>query len=394
MSVVTPPDISQLSGQSLPTGKFPSQRGAEFRVHFAPEVYRAMLAHAAEDLGVEVCGVLVGRIERDDEGPFAVITASIRGEAAANKFTEVTFTHETWNQINQQMDQKYADRAIVGWYHTHPNFGIFLSDRDRFIHEHFFNGPGQVALVIDPVRKIEGVFRWKRGKPVPCERFWIGDELRFEPAESRVSQQEPPETSAAPAAAPAPRPSNAGSDWVTALLTLLLAGLAFVTGNLYAAQKTQAEQARLTEAFAVSWAQLHLLRPGLSEAMDTIRDQMEAARQATLVLLQPPAKNSPEQDKARQERAEQLLREMEVLQQKAVQIKAIYGLTPAQTEAVKDAMARSFAPVYTVPAPGGSDEAPAAPTRTQTKPDPNPAALTPPETKPPSKSAAQPAEAH
>ena len=52
----------------------------------------------------------------------------------------------------------FANARIVGWYHTHPDFGIFLSDYDVFIHQHFFSGPGQIALVIDPVRKLEGVF--------------------------------------------------------------------------------------------------------------------------------------------------------------------------------------------------------------------------------------------
>jgi hypothetical protein len=75
------------------------------------------------------------------------------------------------------MDTKFSELAIVGWYHTHPDFGIFLSDRDRFIQEHFFSGPGQFAHVIDPIRKIEGVFAWRAGKPALCEYYWIGDRI-------------------------------------------------------------------------------------------------------------------------------------------------------------------------------------------------------------------------
>ena len=102
---------------------------------------------------------------------------SIRGEGAETKFAEVTFTHQTWAKINAEMDTKFADMKIVGWYHTHPDFGIFLSDRDRFIQEHFFSGPGQVAHVIDPVRQIEGVFVWRDGKPALAEHFWVGDRI-------------------------------------------------------------------------------------------------------------------------------------------------------------------------------------------------------------------------
>ena len=141
------------------------------------EVHAALWQHAVLDTTVEICGVLVGSWHRDDAGPFVKIVESIRGEGAETRFAEVTFTHQTWAKINAEMDTKFSKLSIVGWYHTHPDFGIFLSDRDRFIHEHFFSGPGQVAHVIDPIRKIEGVFIWRDGKPSPCEHFWVGDRI-------------------------------------------------------------------------------------------------------------------------------------------------------------------------------------------------------------------------
>src|SRR6185369_3929322 len=128
--------------------------------------------HAAHDTSVEICGVLVGRWEKDNDGPYAVITEFIRCDNAAQKFAEVTFTHESWAQINREMDTKFQDLRIVGWYHSHPNFGIFLSDRDFFIQQNFFSGPGQIALVIDPVRKIEGVFEWRHGGTAPTPYYW------------------------------------------------------------------------------------------------------------------------------------------------------------------------------------------------------------------------------
>ncbi len=140
-------------------------------------MHAALWKHAREDTSVEICGVLVGTWHRDESGPFAAIVDSIRGEGATTKFAEVTFTHQTWAKINAEMDSRFADKKIVGWYHTHPDFGIFLSDRDRFIQEHFFSGPGQVAHVIDPVRNVEGVFIWQAGKPTLADHFWAGNRL-------------------------------------------------------------------------------------------------------------------------------------------------------------------------------------------------------------------------
>jgi hypothetical protein len=53
-----------------------------------------------------------------------------------------------------------VDARIVGWYHSHPGFGVFLSDHDTFIHNNFFSSPQQVAWVYDPHSDEEGCFGW------------------------------------------------------------------------------------------------------------------------------------------------------------------------------------------------------------------------------------------
>lgn len=44
--------------------------------------------------------MLVGRWGQDDGGPFAQVTDYIRCDNAASKLAEVTFTHESWAQID------------------------------------------------------------------------------------------------------------------------------------------------------------------------------------------------------------------------------------------------------------------------------------------------------
>jgi hypothetical protein len=78
----------------------------------------------------------------------------------------VTFTSETWTHIHDQMDGRFPNMRIVGWYHTHPGFGIFLSDMDVFIQENFFGEPWQIAFVDDPKGGDRGSFVWRGGAPV------------------------------------------------------------------------------------------------------------------------------------------------------------------------------------------------------------------------------------
>src|SRR5580693_8896198 len=116
-------DIRLLASEDLPKGVFPGGRNEPFRVFFTPEVHAALWKHASENTSVEICGVLVGTWHRDEVGPFVKITESIRGEGAKTQFAEVTFTHQTWAKINSEMDTKFTALQIVGWYHTHPDFG-------------------------------------------------------------------------------------------------------------------------------------------------------------------------------------------------------------------------------------------------------------------------------
>ena len=119
------PDVRMLADEQLPIAAFPAERDQDFRVHFDRDTHEAIHRHAAEDTEVEICGVLVGRLERDDDGPFVSIQNLIRCDAADSRMAEVTFTHEAWATINEQMDNEFSDLSIVGWYHSHPGFGIF-----------------------------------------------------------------------------------------------------------------------------------------------------------------------------------------------------------------------------------------------------------------------------
>jgi proteasome lid subunit RPN8/RPN11 len=123
----------------------------------------AIERHALRDTSVELGGILLGLECVDEESgqPFVWITKSLEAKHYENTQSSFTYTHDAWEEITRERDQQYPDLDIVGWYHTHPDFGIFLSSHDQFIHRHFFAQPLQVAYVIDPVRQIRGFFRWR-----------------------------------------------------------------------------------------------------------------------------------------------------------------------------------------------------------------------------------------
>jgi len=71
----------------------------------------------------------------------------------------------------------------VGWYHSHPNFGIFLSEHDHFIQRNFFSQPWQVAVMVDPVRREMGCFGWDEGRVTRLSGDKVYQTLERRPAE-------------------------------------------------------------------------------------------------------------------------------------------------------------------------------------------------------------------
>ena len=167
-------DFRQTDLSDVKTADFPADLSGEFRVHFSRQAHQQMMSHAATTSEVELCGVLVGDIRRDSQGPYLEITGAIEAQGANNYGSQVTFTHEAWSHIHAIKDERYPDKKIVGWYHTHPGFGVFLSSMDMFIQENFFAQPYQVAVVVETKQNKEGCFYWSGGECVAANRYWVG----------------------------------------------------------------------------------------------------------------------------------------------------------------------------------------------------------------------------
>lgn len=125
----------------------------------------AIERHALSDTSVELGGILLGKecLDPSTGEAFVWITQSLEAKHYANTQASFTYTHDSWEEITRERDLRFPESDIVGWYHTHPSFGIFLSHHDLFIHHNFFAQPLQVAYVVDPINQTRGFFQWRDG---------------------------------------------------------------------------------------------------------------------------------------------------------------------------------------------------------------------------------------
>ena len=144
-----------------------------FRVACERGAYAEVIAHAKESLQSEICGALAGEVCEDEEGLFIEVKAAIRGAAAREGSTHVTFTQETWNAIHRKLEQNFPKLQIVGWYHSHPGFGVEFSEMDVFIQKNFFPAATQIALVTDPLGGDVAICQSTAAGIRYLDRFWV-----------------------------------------------------------------------------------------------------------------------------------------------------------------------------------------------------------------------------
>ncbi len=151
----------------------PQAPDLRLRVTFERSAYAEVIAHAKESLDREICGALAGEVCEDESGVFVDVKAALRGSGARQGSTHVTFTQETWNLIHEQLEKEHPKLGIVGWYHSHPGFGVEFSEMDRFIQKNFFPAPTQIALVTDPLGG-DAAICINTGEGIQnLNRFWV-----------------------------------------------------------------------------------------------------------------------------------------------------------------------------------------------------------------------------
>jgi proteasome lid subunit RPN8/RPN11 len=169
--------------------------------------YSAIHHQAAASLPNETGGFLVGRVACDQRGCWHVeIEQAVPVEPTSQNPVHFTFT---WRDVDRVRSYREGHgKALLGWYHTHPDLGIFLSETDlERTHRVLFSEPFQIALVYDPVRGRAGYFFWESPQCIdaaPAE--WREFDILVTPdATPLVSDPAPPvaSDSLAPAVVPA-----------------------------------------------------------------------------------------------------------------------------------------------------------------------------------------------
>lgn len=131
----------------------PSYDTAE-TIHISSLALLKMLKHGRAGVPFEVMGLMLG--DWVDEYTIKVVDVFAMpqtGTGVSVEAVDPVFQAKMMDMLKQTGRPEF----LVGWYHSHPGFGCWLSGVDMNTHQSFEAlNPRTVAVVIDPVQSVKG----------------------------------------------------------------------------------------------------------------------------------------------------------------------------------------------------------------------------------------------
>jgi len=132
------------------------------KIYIPSEIYEDLHQKLTLSEQNEEGGYLLGDVyrmpgapEKEDDPDFkwiVEVTDLLMAEDTIGSPATLLFTGDTWSKMSRQIDRNYADRRLVGWFHTHvfpatDSFG--LSGLDQDMHAWYLPRPWQIAVLLN-----------------------------------------------------------------------------------------------------------------------------------------------------------------------------------------------------------------------------------------------------
>jgi proteasome lid subunit RPN8/RPN11 len=227
--------------------------GEAFQVYIARAALKRALRHTESgyaETGGEVAGALIGSLQYDAAAgvTFVEINETVPVQSFSANF-DVAIDPTEWSKAeNVTQEPQFRGRCVVvGWYHSHPNIGIFLSAVDLNTQSTHFGVDWQVAIVVDPVRMEIGAFNGSLGAPCPLYVIPSTGDVALTPAAAALAHLDDPPAVIRSAAWRSPFVLGAAGVLLLALLGL--SALFFSTSSQVSAGQAQLTAAAATNTF-------------------------------------------------------------------------------------------------------------------------------------------------
>jgi len=146
-------NLGQLAGGGGPPGDTPLVDTAE-QVYISSLALLKMLKHGRAGVPMEVMGLMLGEFVDD----YTVSVVDVFAMPQSGTGVSVEAVDPVFQaRMLEMLRQTGRPEMVVGWYHSHPGFGCWLSGVDINTQQSFEAlSERAVAVVVDPIQSVKG----------------------------------------------------------------------------------------------------------------------------------------------------------------------------------------------------------------------------------------------
>jgi len=145
-------------------------------IHISSLSLLKMLKHGRAGVPMEVMGLLLG--EFVDEYTIQVVDVFAMPQSGTTVSVE-SVDHVFQTKMLDMLKQTGRPEIVVGWYHSHPGFGCWLSSVDVHTQQTFeMMNNRAVAVVVDPIQSVKGKVVIDAFRTIPTSTVVMGVEPR------------------------------------------------------------------------------------------------------------------------------------------------------------------------------------------------------------------------
>jgi len=124
------------------------------QIYISPLALLKMLRHGKAGIPLEVMGLMLG----DYVDEYTVKCIDVFSMPQSGTETTIESIDEGFQvKMVEMLKQTGRNEIVVGWYHSHPGFGCWLSQTDINTQKTFEQQvPRTVAVVVDPIQSVRG----------------------------------------------------------------------------------------------------------------------------------------------------------------------------------------------------------------------------------------------
>lgn len=142
------------------------EQNVDFFLYVLKSAEEKIIDHLNCTPKIESGGVLIGHpfVDIDDSSKiFTVVVDALPIQSENSSIGHYTVSPENISDTRQLIPDGLMS---IGWYHSHPGHGVFLSGADMNIVRSIYSLSWQISFVVDTLRGIKGFFHGEKGDKV------------------------------------------------------------------------------------------------------------------------------------------------------------------------------------------------------------------------------------